>query len=143
MRNVADLYDLKIEDLMKLERMGVKSAGNVIRNIDQSKDEPAAARAHRAGHPLRRRAHRGVPGRGLRQHGRDRAGQSMEELQMAEEVGPKVAEAVAQFFSEPSNRELVDRLREAGLQFTYASTRPKGGPLQGKTLRAHRDAADA
>ena len=61
---------------------------------------------------------------------------------MAEEVGPKVAEAVVQYFSEPGNRELVDRLRKAGLQFTYVSTRPKeAGPLQGKTLVHHRNAA--
>src|ERR1035437_5228432 len=39
-RNVADLYDLKIEDLVSLERMGVKSAGNVIRNIDRSRQNP-------------------------------------------------------------------------------------------------------
>ena len=59
---------------------------------------------------------------------------SLDDLQLAEEVGPKVAEAVVQYFSEPGNRELVSRLRKAGLQFTYASTRPKAGPLQGKTL---------
>src|ERR1700724_268244 len=39
-RNVADLYDLKIEDLMSLERMGVKSAGNVVRNIVKSRENP-------------------------------------------------------------------------------------------------------
>ena len=59
---------------------------------------------------------------------------SLDDLQMAEEVGPKVAEAVVEYFSEPGNRELVDRLRKAGLQFTHASTRPKAGPLKGKTL---------
>src|SRR5205823_10853824 len=52
----------------------------------------------------------------------------------ADEVGPKVAEAVVQFFREPSNRELVARLRKADLQFTHAFTRPKGGPLQGSTF---------
>src|SRR5678815_791599 len=39
-RGIADLYDLKIEDLMALERMGVKSAGNVLRNIAKSKENP-------------------------------------------------------------------------------------------------------
>ena len=57
-----------------------------------------------------------------------------EELQEAEEVGPKVAEAVVDFFREPHNRDLVDRLRQAGLQFTYRSTRPKAGPLKGRTV---------
>jgi len=59
---------------------------------------------------------------------------SLEELQLAEEVGPKVAEAVVQYFSEPGNRALVDRLRQAGLQFFYTSNRLKAGPLHCKTL---------
>ena len=131
--NVADLYDLKIEDLMSLERMGVKSAGNVIRNIDNSRKNPLP---------------RVLTALGIRFVGErtavflaqafgsmdaiERA--SVDDLQQAEEVGPKVAEAVSQFFQEPSNRELVDRLREAHLQFTYAYRRPKGGPLEGATF---------
>src|SRR5450756_2449937 len=132
-RNVADLYDLKIEDLVSLERMGVKSAGNVIRNIDRSRQ-----------HPLPRV----VTSLGIRFVGERTAvflaeafgsmvaieHASLEELQLAEEVGPKVAEAVVQYFSEPGNRELVGRLLHAGLQFTYTSSRPKAGPLEGKTL---------
>jgi len=131
--SVADLYDLKIEDLMALDRMGVKSAGNVIRNIDRSRANPLP---------------RVLTALGIRFVGERTAvflaeafgsmnaieQASVQDLQLAEEVGPKVAEAVWQYFSEPKNRELVDRLRKAGLQFTYASTRPKGGPLQGKTL---------
>ena len=48
------------------------------------------------------------------------AGASLEELQEAEEVGPKVAESIRQFFGEERNRELVERLRRAELQFTQA-----------------------
>jgi DNA ligase (NAD+) len=55
----------------------------------------------------------------------------IEELQQAEEVGPKVALSISRFFSEPRNRELVERLRAAGLQFTGQLARPKGGPLRG------------
>jgi DNA ligase (NAD+) len=131
--NVADLYELKLEDLVSLERMGVKSAGNVIRNIDRSRLNPLP---------------RVITALGIRFVGERTAiflaeafgsmdaieHASLEELQLAEEVGPKVAEAVVQYFGEPGNRELVDRLRMAGLQFAYASTRPKAGPLQGKTL---------
>jgi DNA ligase (NAD+) len=132
-RNIADLYDLKIEDLMSLERMGVKSAGNVIRNIDHSR---------------RNTLPRVITALGIRFVGERTAvflaqafgsmdaieKATIDELQQAEEVGPKVAEAVAQFFREPSNRELVDRLRKANLQFTYAFSRPKGGPLDGSTF---------
>jgi DNA ligase (NAD+) len=52
-------------------------------------------------------------------------------LENAEEVGPKVAESIFQFFREPRNRVLVERLREAGLQFEHQQTRPKAGPLEG------------
>ena len=131
--NVADLYDLKLADLVNLERMGAKSAANVIRNIDRSRANPMP---------------RVITALGIRFVGERTAvflaeafgsmeaieHASMEDLQLAEEVGPKVAEAVMQYFSEPGNRELVSRLRKAGLQFTYASTRPKAGPLHGKTL---------
>jgi DNA ligase (NAD+) len=131
--NVAGIYDLTAEKLLTLERMGAKSAGNVIRNIENSKK-----------HPLPRV----ITALGIRFVGERTAlflaeafgsmaaiaGASLEELQLAEEVGPKVAESVYQFFREPHNLELVDRLRAAGLQFTYASTRPKGGPFAGKTF---------
>ena len=131
--SVADLYDLQLGDLVNLERMGVKSAGNVIRNIERSRQNPLP---------------RVITALGIRFVGERTANfladafgsmdaiehASLEELQLAEEVGPKVAEAVVQFFSEPGNRELVARLRQAGLQFFYTSTRPKAGPLRGKTL---------
>ena len=132
-RNVADLYDLSIEDLVNLQGMDAKSAGNVIRNIDRSRQSPLP---------------RVITSLGIRFVGERTAvflaeafgsmvaieHASLEELQLAEEVGPKVAEAVVQYFSEPGNRDLVGRLLKAGLQFTYASSRPKAGPLHGKTL---------
>ncbi len=132
-RNVADLYDLKIEDLMNLERMGVKSASKVIGNIADSRKNPLP---------------RVLTALGIRFVGERTAvflaeafgnldvigAAGLDELQQAEEVGPKVAESIIQFFREPHNRELVDRLRAAGLQFTYQSTRPKGGPLTGLTF---------
>src|ERR1039458_2644254 len=132
-RSVADLYDLLLGDLVNLERMGVKSAGNVIRNIDHSRQNPLP---------------RVITALGIRFVGERTANflaeafgsmdaiehASLEELQLAEEVGPKVAEVARQFLSEPGNRELVGHLRQAGLQFFYTSTRLKAGPLQGKTL---------
>jgi DNA ligase (NAD+) len=148
-KNVADLYDLKIEDLMNLERMGVKSADKVIRNIGDSRKNPLP---------------RVLTALGIRFVGERTAGflaeafgsmdaiaaTGLAELQQAEEVGPKVAESIAQFFREPRNRELVERLRAAGLQFTHHSTRPKDGPLAGLTFvltgvlpRLSRDGAKA
>jgi DNA ligase (NAD+) len=59
---------------------------------------------------------------------------SEEHLQGAEEVGPKVARSISRFFQEPRNRELVERLREAGLQFTHERKKKTGGVLSGMTL---------
>ena len=62
------------------------------------------------------------------------AAASLEELEAAEEVGPKVAESIFQFFREERNRRLVQGLREAGLQFEHQRKRKKTGPLDGLTF---------
>jgi DNA ligase (NAD+) len=131
--SVADLYTLTLEQLLTLERMGPKSAANVLRNIENSKRNPLP---------------RVIGALGIRFVGERTAvflaeefgsmdaiaAASVEELPRATEVGPKVAESVFNFFHEPHNRELVDRLRDAGLQFTYESKLPKGGPFKGLTF---------
>jgi DNA ligase (NAD+) len=131
--SVADLYDITAEKLMSLERMGKKSAGNIVRNIEKSKANPLP---------------RVLTALGIRFVGERTAvflaeafgsldaiaAAGLDDLQLAEEVGPKVAESVFQFFREPRNRQLVERLRAAGLQFTYETTRPIGGPLKGLTF---------
>jgi DNA ligase (NAD+) len=131
--SVADLYDLTADKLLTLERMGRKSAGNIIRNIANSKKNPLP---------------RVLSALGIRFVGERTAvllaeafanldtiaNARLDQLQMAEEVGPKVAESIYQFFREPRNRELVERLRAAGLQFTYESKLPQSGPLKGMTF---------
>ena len=131
--SVADLYDLTIEKLLNLERMGEKSAGNIVRNIENSKKNslPRVLNALGIRFVGERTAVFLAEAFGSMDH---IAVSYIEELQQAEEVGPKVAESVFQFFREPRNQELVDRLRAAGLQFEYQSTRPKGGPLKGMTF---------
>jgi len=128
--SVADLYDLTAEKLLTLERMGPKSAGNIVRNIERSKKNPMP---------------RVLAALGIRFVGERTAelmaeefgsldaiaGAGLEQLQAAPEVGPKVAESVFRFFREPRNIELVDRLRAAGLRFDHQSRRPKDGPLAG------------
>jgi DNA ligase (NAD+) len=131
--SVADLYSLTLEKLMTLERMGTKSAGNILRNIENSKKNPLP---------------RVLTALGIRFVGERTAvflaeafgdldviaGAGLEDLQRAEEVGPKVAESILQFFREPRNRELVERLRGVGLQLTHRSNRPQGGALKGLTF---------
>jgi DNA ligase (NAD+) len=132
-KSVADLYQLTAAQLESLERMGEKSAAHVLANITRSKLNPLP---------------RVIGALGIRFVGERTAlllaealgsmdalaAASAEELQRIEEVGPKVAESVQQFFREPRNRELVERLRAAGLNFTHARTRPEGGPLKGMTF---------
>jgi DNA ligase (NAD+) len=131
--SVADIYDLTVEKLTELERMGKKSAANVIRNIEKSKQNPVP---------------RVINALGIRFVGERTAtflaeefgvldkimSAKTDELQKAEEVGPKVAESIYQFFREPRNQDLIERLRSAGLQFEYRARRRHGGPLAGKTF---------
>jgi DNA ligase (NAD+) len=131
--SVADLYDLTAERLGSLERMGKKSAANVVRNIENSKKNPLPRVLTALG--IRFVGERTAVFLAEAFGSMDRiAGASIDELQQAEEVGPKVAAAIVDFFAEPRNCELVDRLRAAGLQFTYESTRPKGGKFKGMTF---------
>ena len=130
---VADLYKLTVEQLVGLERMGMKSATNVIQNIDRSRFMPMP---------------RVISALGIRFVGERTAellaehfgtmerlaGATPEELQQAQEVGPKVAESIFAFFHEPQNQQLLDRLKSAGLMFEHLVRRRSGGPLTGLTF---------
>jgi DNA ligase (NAD+) len=131
-KNVADIYKVSKDDLLSLERMGEKSAQNVLGEIEASKRLPLE---------------RVIYGLGIRFVG-ERTAQflaehfgsmdtlmnaSEEELQQANEVGPRIAQSIAEFFQEPRNRELVERLRKAGLTFT-GTKKKRGTKLAGKTF---------
>jgi DNA ligase (NAD+) len=132
-RSVADIYDLTAETLCELERMGKKSAANLIRNIENSKANPLPRVLTALG--IRFVGERTAVFLAEAFGGLDKiAAASAEELERAEEVGPKVAESIYQFFRERRNRDLVERLRRAGLQFEYRSRRPQKGSLTGKTF---------
>jgi DNA ligase (NAD+) len=129
-KDAADLYYLKKEDLLKLERVADKSAQNVIDAIQGSKDRPFD---------------RLIYALGIRQVGRHVAsviashfpsidkllGIRKEELENIYEIGPKVAESIEQFFSEEQNIKIVEKLRRAGVRLKAEA--PKGPqPLRGK-----------
>jgi DNA ligase (NAD+) len=131
-KNVADLYKLTKDDLLKLERMGEKSADNVLAEIDASKKLPLE---------------RVIYGLGIRMVG-ERTAQflaehfgsldaimnaSSEELEEVNEVGPRIAESIVEFFTDEHNRKLVGDLRKAGLTFT-GQKKEKGTKLAGKTF---------
>ncbi|MFY9842251.1 MAG: NAD-dependent DNA ligase LigA [Terriglobales bacterium] len=131
-KNVADLYRLTKNDLLQLERMGEKSAENVLAEIVDSKTLPLE---------------RVIYGLGIRFVG-ERTAQflaehfgsldaimkaSAEELEEVNEVGPRIAESIVEFFADEHNRKLVGDLRNAGLKFT-GQKKEKGTKLAGKTF---------
>jgi DNA ligase (NAD+) len=132
-KGVADLYDLTLEKLTGLERMGKKSAEKVLANIERSRKMPLPRVLNGLGIPfvgertgvLLAEAFGSLD---------TMAAATVEELQKAEEVGPKVAASIQRFFSESHNHELVERLRTAGLVFTHERKVREGGPLEGKTF---------
>jgi DNA ligase (NAD+) len=131
-KNVADIYQLRKSDLLSLERMGDKSAQNILDEIENSKKLPLE---------------RVIYGLGIRMVGErtaqflaehfgsmetlERAG--VEELQNVNEVGPRIAESIVEFFSIAANRKLVGRLREAGLTLT-GQKKERGTKLAGKAF---------
>lgn len=132
-KSVADLYSLTLPQMLELERMGKKSAEKILANLDQSRQQPMPRVLSGLGIPF-------VGERTAQQIADafpsiDELARATElELQRAEEVGPIVARSVRTFFDQPRNQELVERLRAAGLQFTYESRKPKAGPLTGLTV---------
>jgi DNA ligase (NAD+) len=131
-KNVADIYKLTKKDLLSLERFADKSAQNILDEIEASKKLPLE---------------RVIYGLGIRFVG-ERTAQflaehfgsmdaleqaSLEELQDVNEVGPRIAESIVEFFSITANRKLVERLREAGLTLT-GQKKQRGTKLAGKTF---------
>jgi DNA ligase (NAD+) len=130
--NVADIFELTEANLLTLERMGKKSAQNVLGQIERAKTLPLE---------------RVIFGLGIRMVG-ERTAQflaehfgsmdalakaSEEELMQVEEVGPRIATSIREFFAEPANLELLKRLRQAGLRF-QGEVKRRGTALAGKTL---------
>jgi DNA ligase (NAD+) len=130
-KNVADIYELTKEKLLTLERIGDKSADNLLREIEQSRKQPLE---------------RVIYGLGIRFVG-ERTAEFLaeyfgsidalmtaneEELQEVNEVGPNIAASIREFFDEPRNRELVERLSKY-LNFT-GKKKQRGTALAGKTF---------
>jgi DNA ligase (NAD+) len=130
--SIADLYSLTGEKLLTLERIGQKTADSLIAEIERSKKAPLD---------------RVLFGLGIRFVG-ERTAQLLadafgsmdalltatpEELERVQEVGPRVAAAVHEFFAEERNRKLIERLRSAGLTFT-AEPRKRSAKFEGVTF---------
>jgi len=137
-RDVADLYGLELEMLAALDRMGRKSASNVLAQIDASRARPLHRLLYALGiRHVGERAARVLAGElGSAQALADAA----EDLLTAvPEIGPKTARSVRVFFEQPDNRDLLTRLASAGVR-TEALAEERvvraapSGPLAGKTV---------
>ena len=131
----ADIFSLTRDELIALERMGEKSADNLLAAIERSKSTTLA---------------RFLYGLGIREVGEATAAAlaghygklpgvmeaDAEALEQVDDVGPVVASRIREFFSEPHNREVIERLIDAGVH--WPETEPQkisqDGPLQGKTF---------
>lgn len=131
--DIANLYDLEVEHLVPLERLGQKSAENIIGSIAKSLEVPY---------------HRVLFAIGIRYVGETTAKKlaaaipsidalmsaTREQLVEVEEVGGKIADSVLAYFADPRNVEIVDRLRAAGVQLEGVLAEKLSATLAGKKI---------
>jgi DNA ligase (NAD+) len=132
-RDVADLYSLSLDDVQNLERMAEKSAQNLLGGISASKKQPLARLIYALG--IRFVGERTA--QLLAEHFSsldDFAAATEEQLTEVGEVGPKVAAAIAEFFSESANRQLIKKLDKVGIRPTAAKRTVKSDKFAGKTF---------
>ena len=132
-KDFADLYRLDPETLAELERMAEKSAQNLLDEIEASKKNSLSRLINALG--IRFVGERTA--QLLAEHFgslEKLASASLEGLTEVTEVGPKVAESIVEFFSEPANRKVIEKLRKAGLKLTEERKAPRDTRLAGKTF---------
>ncbi len=132
----ADLYRLTAEQVADLERMGGKSAENLIRGIEASKDRDLWRLIFALG--IRHVGAGGAQALEASVQTLDELmAKSAEDLESVRDIGPVVARSIADFFAVAENRQLVERLREAGVNLARkggAVVSGADGPLAGKTV---------
>ena len=133
--DVADLYRLKAADLSRLNRMGQKSASNIVRSIEASKEVPFERVLFAIGIRFIGETTAKTLARAFGSMDAI-ASASIEQLIAVNEIGEKIAASVTQFFANETNRLLVQRLHEEGLQFEIKEVplQERGDVLMGKSI---------
>jgi DNA ligase (NAD+) len=132
-KDVADLYSLKLEGVAGLERMGEKSAQNLLEEIEASKKNSLARLIYALGIQfVGERTAQLLAGHFSSLE--ELAAAKEEQLEEVPEVGPKVAASIVEFFSEPANRQLIKKLRKAGVHPTAEKRVVKSQKLAGKSF---------
>lgn len=133
-RTFADLYDLKKEDLVPLERMGEKSASNIISSIMKSVNVPYprvlyALGIRHVGETVAKtvaKKFRNID---------DLMNAALGDIMAVHEIGPKIAASIVAYFADNDNKEVIDRLKAAGVTLSDSSVAGKSGEsLAGKTI---------
>ena len=133
--NYADLYEITVEKLLPLERMAKKSAENIVKGIEKSKEVPF----ERVLFALGIRYVGETVAKKLERHYKNITAlenTTVEQLVEVDEIGNQIATSVVNFFQEEYNKELINRLKEYGLQFELSAEATAGqtDTLKGKTF---------
>ncbi|HAH23428.1 MAG TPA: DNA ligase (NAD(+)) LigA [Prolixibacteraceae bacterium] len=134
-RNIADLYDLQKEQISRLERLGDKSADRILKSLSESRNVPFervlfALGIRFVGETVAKiLAHRLITIENLESA-------SIEELTAIDEIGGRIAESIRLYFSNPQHIQLIERLKEKGLQMKLdeASIANRSQKLEGLTI---------
>lgn len=132
-RNVADLYDLTFDQLLALERMAEKSANNLLKGLQDSKNIPFervlfALGIRFVGETVAKKltaAFKNIDALSKA---------SFDELILVDEIGEKIAISVQEYFADESAQEIIRRLKAIGLQFEIEEVELASNKLEGKTF---------
>ena len=134
-RDAADLYTLRASDICRLERMGEKSAENIVNGIEKSKQVPYervlfALGIRFVGETVAKKVARAFPSIDKLESA------TLDDLVHVDEIGEKIAQSILRYFHDERNRTFVTRLREAGLQMETSEEDQSGRTdrLQGKSI---------
>ncbi|NMC40411.1 MAG: NAD-dependent DNA ligase LigA, partial [Bacteroidales bacterium] len=134
-KNFADIYDLRKEDLIQLERMGEKSVNNLLAGIENSKNTPFPRVLYALG--IR---HVGeTVAKTIAGHFKDidrLMSAGLEELTAIDEIGPKIAASIIAYMRDKENAEIIGKLKQHGIRLAMEkeSASPSGGRLSGLTI---------
>lgn len=135
LKNIADIYELTIEDIAKQERLGEKSAQNILAGIEVSKQVPwarvlFALGIRMVGETTAKKIARRFPSIDQLQWA------TLEQLISIDDVGEQIARNVIGYFNELNNLEIIHRLRQAGVQMESQEEeqQPQSNILQGKSI---------
>lgn len=134
-RNIADLYDLTTDKLLKLDGFGPRSAERVMEGLEASKSVPFdrvvyALSIPFVGDTVAKKVAKAFPDIDTLMNA------TCDQLAATKDIGPRIAENVVEYFANPINRDIIERLRNAGLQMSMPaeSTEGRTDLLEGKSF---------